>query len=441
MINAAVTNVKPMRVVDWRAGEWSSEMRIYIDMRRIGEVVSFPGRLLLISALLFPISGCSRSETDYAPLEERLESGGMRLTYSQLESRQLAFEKHAEWMVWEPGGAYLFSTITDIEGGQDSFFILDGGNLQVIELNVDGSLRNVFGREGSGPGEFRYPLQLFLNEKQLWISDVRNRRFSVYEMDGNYLMDVRWPGGSRLVNEFAITPDGGILHGGSWPLTVAELTEQEPVYYLAEFPGAGLWEEGAPVHLDTLFTMKSLPWIRIGISSEEGEARAWVGPPEFSPQPRWSVGSEEIVTVTSADYRFEIREMSGEVVLEVVVSGADLRVTDAHRDWFFNHVAPRRFGTDGSFTLTSDSRARFSFANQMQAIDGIALDGMGRVWVQANTGEPGATRLDLFERDGTYIGNLGELPLPAAFSCNGFILIRESAEDGLDRFQVGIVKF
>lgn len=407
--------------------------------------ITDPGRVsavFLHLCLLGSLAGCGRGVPDNTVVEERLGSGAARLTYTSFSPRFVEFDVTAEWDIWSPGAPYIFSEVTDVVGGEESFFLLDGGNLEVVEFGPDGDLRNVFGREGSGPGEFRSPLHLLLHEKQLWVSDVGNRRFSIFESDGTYSRDVRWPGASRLVNRFAITTRGGILHGGVWPLTVAELAEQEPLYYLAEFAGEGQWEGGeAPVILDTMATMYSLPWSRFLVSSEEGARSLWLDPPVFAPEMYWAAREEEIVTVTSPDYRFEVHDMRGRVLLEVVIPDQDLRVTDAHRQWFFEVEAPRRLEQEGAFTLTPDSKARFVFARDVQAIAGVAVDRTGRIFIEANTPEPGVRRLDLFDNTGRYEGSLRGIPLPAAFSCAGHILLRYPDPDGMDGFRVGFIRF
>jgi len=393
-----------------------------------------------VVAVLVMTSGCGDVGSEYTPLREFLESGVERVTYEALPPRRLTFNAVANWDIWDPQGVYIFSQISAAVGGTESFFLLDGDNAQVVELAPDGSLLNILGRQGSGPGELRSPLHLDFHEKRLWISDVGNRRFSVYDLDGTYIRDVKWPGASRLVSHFSVTPSGRILHGGMWPLTVAELADQEPLFYLALFPAEGEWEEGrAVIHVDTLATMKSLPYLSTEIRSEEGDVRMWFGHPEFAPQLLWAAGEELIATVTSEEYRFEIRRPDGDIIMEVSAPMPELEVTDAHKEWFFRYEAGRRLSRYGSFTLTSDSRARIPFARYMPAITGIAVDRMGRIWVQANTPEPGVTRLDIFDREGNYRGHLGTLPLPAAFSCDEHVLMLERAEDGLDRFRVGTV--
>jgi hypothetical protein len=237
-----------------------------------------------------------------------------------------------------------------------------------------------------------------------------------------------------------VTETGRILHGGTWPLTVSELADQDPQYYLALFPSEGEWEEGrAVVHLDTLATMKALPYMSTEIHSEEGDLRMWFGHPELAPRLLWDADDGSIVTVTSAEYRFEKRRQDGSILLEVVVPTADLEVGDGQKDWFFKYEAESRLRQYGVFTLTAESPARIPFARHMAAIKSIKIDRKGLIWVEANTSEPGVTRLDIFDGDGHHLGNLGRLPMPAAFSSDGNILIRERTEEDLDRFRVGRV--
>ncbi|MFC1499737.1 hypothetical protein ACFL6T_01815 [Candidatus Zixiibacteriota bacterium] len=397
-----------------------------------------PLLLLLISPLL--AAGCTEGGEGREPLREHLESGGTRLTHTEIDLQFLTFDLVAEWDIWSTEAPYLFSDVTDVVGGDDTFFLLDGGNHEVVEFTADGALRNTFGREGSGPGEFRYPLQMTIHGGRLWISDVGNVRFSVYTIDGSSQDDVRWPGGSRLVNSFAITPRGGILHGGIWPLTVAELAEQDPMYYLAEFAGEGLWEEGSSVHVDTLAVMRAEPWSGFVIRSEEGGERGWFESPVFSPQFYWSASNDLIVTVTSADYRFEVRDMQGTILLEIVCPTPDLRVTEAHRRWYFDSFAREAIPGLEPFTLTSDSKARFVFARELQAIAGISIDGAGNIYVLANSPVPGTTRLDLFSAEGIYRGSVSDAGLPEACIGDGTILLKSTDSAGLDRFRTGIIR-
>ena len=265
-------------------------------------------RVCVSAAALMLATGCSAPDTTSAPVRELLESGEERITYNLLPDRPLHFHLQYSWNVWNSGGEYLFNEIADVAGGTGSFFLLDSGNKQVVELAPDGNLLNSFSRFGSGPGEFNYPIYLTFHENDIWISDVGNRRFSIYNLEGTYIKDVRWPGASRLVNPFSVTEGGRILHGGMWPLTVAELANQDPLYYLALFPAEGEWQEGrAVIHVDTLATMEALPYMSTEIHSEQGDVRMWFGHPELAPRLLWAAAENLIVTVTSAQYRFIVR--------------------------------------------------------------------------------------------------------------------------------------
>ncbi len=384
-------------------------------------------------------AGCADRSPASEPVVETLPSGVRRVSYARLPERAMTVAEIARWDLWGETGEYLFNSPIDVAGGPTSFFLLDTGNRQVVELSPAGDVRRVFGREGSGPGELRSPLHLARTGDRLWISDVGNRRFSIYGLDGAYIDDTPWPGASRLVGTFRVTSTGDILHGGQWPLTRAQLAEQDPLFYLALFPGPGRWEQGAPVHLDTVATMHGARWIEYTIRSREGAERYWGGAPIFSPRFHWAADEETIVTVTGAGYRFEVRDVSGRIRLEVVGPDEPIPVTEAWRRFYFDVIAPRELGRTEPFTLTSDSRARFEFADRVPALEGIALDPQGRIWIAVTAAEAGGYDLDLFGPEGGYRGRIAGQGLPAAFTGDGHVLFRQVQADGNDLWWVGLV--
>ena len=108
------------------------------------------GRLLPVLAVFWALTGCDRGDSGDAVVEEQLESGAVRLTFTEFSPRFLEFDVRAKWDIWSPDAPYVFSEVADVVGGEESFFLLDGGNTEVVEFGPGGELRNVFGREGSG---------------------------------------------------------------------------------------------------------------------------------------------------------------------------------------------------------------------------------------------------------------------------------------------------
>lgn len=397
--------------------------------------------MVVVSVLLLLTTCTGEEGRAVAPEVEVLPDGRVRVTYAALPLRTMDARLIAEWNLWDPDGAYIFNRVPSVVGGRNTFFLLDAGNRQVVELRPGGSLVRAFGEEGSGPGELRYPTHLDFRGGEVWVADVGNRRFEIYTLDGRYLKDRKWPGAARIVNPFRVLDSGDVLHGGSWPLTVAELADHDPVFYLARFrlgerPAAAAGQGVA----DTLVVMPSAPFLATPMTSREGRAQLPVfGTAAFSAELHWSAAGSRVVTVTGEKYRFEIRDSRGRILREVALPAPGISVTEQHRRWFWDNRFPLLFVDREPYQPSAGSKARFPFAERLQAIDGIALDRRGRIWVLANLPGAGKTRLDLFDGEGIYLGSLGDLPLPVAFTAGGAVLFRDPAPDGLDRFRVYLI--
>ncbi len=361
----------------------------------------------------------------------------MRVVHASVGERQLVLEPVAEWRVWAEGAPWLFGEVTSVAGGEGTFYLLDGVIRKVVELDPEGGLVRSWGREGAGPGELRYPLELAWQQARLWVSDVGNRRFELYASDGTLVEERRWPGAARLVSAFRVRPDGRILQAAQWPLTVAEAALEPSRWYLLVH-GLEVSTGARPGHglVDTLAVMSVSGFHALTVESEEGEQRGWWGAPVFDGELLWDARGDRIVTVTGRGYRFEVRDGTGGVETEVVAPTPDLTVTAAHREWYFEHRLREDIGAREDFTPTAATRERIPFAQRLPAITAIGLDAQGRVWIRAQLPEPGCTRLDLFTLQGGYLGSVDDPGTPVAFTDRGDVLLREAGEGGLDRFRV-----
>jgi 6-phosphogluconolactonase (cycloisomerase 2 family) len=68
-------------------------------------------------------------------------------------------------------------------------FVADGyGNRKVHRFSADGELRNSWGEEGDGPGQFTMVHGVRIDKyDRLWVCDRENRRIQLFDTDGNYL--------------------------------------------------------------------------------------------------------------------------------------------------------------------------------------------------------------------------------------------------------------
>jgi hypothetical protein len=264
---------------------------------------------------------------------------------------------------------------------------------------------------------------------ELWIADIMNRRFSVYNTQGEYLRDTRW--GSYSWDQFFPLEASGMLINTRTRVDFENPDAVTPVHYLLRVDLASGSE-------DTLASMIGLKEQQIEVRSVTGQGMIFLGPPQFAPRLRWSYSprSDLIHLVAGGEYRIEIRDLDGRLQREVIAPEPDLTVTQADRDWFFNDEFRFGFGSGERFTATRASLEKYPFAERRQAIEGITADPFGRIWVLAATERAGTTRLDLYDADGGYLGHLGGMPLPITFTDDGSALIRIEDEEDADLYLV-----
>lgn len=203
--------------------------------------------VILLCVVLVSAAGCGgATEQDYRI--ETLDTGVIQTTYAILPLKALTVDTVAVWDVWSGEGGYLFNRLTAVAGIEDGFYILDSGNRQVVEVDLEGRMRNVFGQRGEGPGEFGFPRFLNVLNEEVWVGDIMPMRFSVFSRDGAFRRTIS--SRARLSpnqDRCAVLSDGQVLNSidaldGHLSLLRWDL------------------EEGT---CDTLATMQSLPEVII----------------------------------------------------------------------------------------------------------------------------------------------------------------------------------
>jgi hypothetical protein len=81
-----------------------------------------------------------------------------------------------------------FAVTEDADG---NIYVTDAGAHNVKKFKPDGSFIAVFGRQGAGPGDLNYPGAIAFADGKLVISDIMNRRFSIFSTDGKFVDSVR----------------------------------------------------------------------------------------------------------------------------------------------------------------------------------------------------------------------------------------------------------
>ena len=165
---------------------------------RHGTVERAPSRcptvLLLLAALA--LGGCtSEPELEFAewtlPVAEEtriVEYAGVPLGERDPGTVQLIDDLVIGADLTNPDAVlYQASDLAVADNG--TIFVADIGSQNIKVFGADATHLATLGREGQGPGEFAYVGSLTIAGELLLVRDVRNRRFSVWTLDGRHVAD------------------------------------------------------------------------------------------------------------------------------------------------------------------------------------------------------------------------------------------------------------
>lgn len=137
--------------------------------------------------------GCG-SEHDYGPpsLAVSLVADASPPSWRLIEVFRLGTETE--------GGAPLFGQVTSLAVDRlGRVYVADAYSQTVFVVDSSGTAVRRLGRFGEGPGELAWPFGIaFQDDSTLWIVDIANSRYSVYDTTGSHIVDVRRPPLGRL---------------------------------------------------------------------------------------------------------------------------------------------------------------------------------------------------------------------------------------------------
>ncbi|HEX2189598.1 MAG TPA: 6-bladed beta-propeller, partial [Longimicrobiaceae bacterium] len=324
----------------------------------------------------------------------------------------------------------------------DNLYVLDGGAQRVLVFDRAGRFVRQVGKKGGGPGEFLAPMGMaVLADGTLAVSDLGHRSYSLFAADGRYLRSVpfadEW---MPMTTALAAHPRGGVV-GPVRPAPAMRITggasrsetlQSTPI----------LWhrlDEGAqPVRLFDApqeWTMR-----QSGSGSSGGQQTVTMrmtGPPTFSPPLSWGVlGDGGMVVSHTPGYTLKVLDAGGRPVRYVqkpmrvrkVTAEDRERERERRRQMFLTGEGmqvitvggPGRRGAGLSREMVEEQVRGMEFADVIPAIQGLRVDGAGRIWVERtgeSWGEPGP--IDVVTAEGRYLGTVTGQALPDAFSASG----------------------
>jgi len=373
------------------------------------------------SLLLLAFWACAGEENGSSTLER--DSAGVTLLTLPAESRHMAwrFERTLEIPSAdrEADGFLSVADLVSVPGPDGPRIgVLDADAKQVLLYDDQGGLLARTGREGSGPGEFQYPLNIFVGPgDEIFVFDLLNRRLERFGPDLSLLPS--WP------FEF-------FFSGGSMAFTGPYLVLQ-----------TGDQPEEIDGRLETLTAASGADTLQIArfIREAGGEVelrscgmRFSGMPPIFGPSLRWSANRRGTVAVAGREgfeidlYRQPGFDLARRIRREVPAIPATVEMAQASIGESMKVMTPGGYRVCEAREVVEER----GFAPVVPVIAELAISPEGSIWVRRRSAEGQEGSTDVLGPDGAYLGTLPpDSPFPDAFLDEGRILVIEEDELGL----------
>ena len=322
----------------------------------------------------------------------------------------------------ESGGFFGVRDVDVVHG--DRIVVLDGEGKKVVLFDGEGHLLAQYGREGSGPGEFQYPVQLTTTPSGgVTVFDVLNRRLERFDstlmpLAPDALQIPYFGGHMAYAGAFLVLPttDPEDLVGHTEVLSaLGETDSLAIVRYSRQISG--------PIQLESCGMRLS------GIA------------PIFAPAMRWSAGPGGMVVVVGTEryevdvyrephFRLDRRIRRTLPPIEATTEMAEATIGDGMRV-----MTP-----GGERVCEADEVVeKRGFAREVPPIARVAVSPRGEIFLQrwAPQGEP--RLIDVLTSDGGFLGTLAAgFPFPMAFLGEDRIVVTE--EDELEMTSVVVYR-
>ena len=104
-----------------------------------------------------------------------------------------------------------FGSLADILVTPNGYFVADGLNGRIVLLDRSLNPVRISGRDGDGPGEYKFPSRMDYAGEQILVVDVGAGRASYLSPDGDFVRSQLMPGNA---SDAAVHPDLGLLVAG-----------------------------------------------------------------------------------------------------------------------------------------------------------------------------------------------------------------------------------
>ena len=372
--------------------------------------------MALTASLLGAACADSAPSLPQVPLAERADSAGVEIVINTGLDRPLEWRAEQRFRLGgADAGPEAFyrtgdSNIQTDEAG--NIFVLDRGNFRVVVFDSTGAHVRTVGKQGGGPGELEFPLNLAVSPAgEISVLDISKMSLVRFAPDGSLAEPQRATlqfNGSRLV----------MLRGG---LVTADVNRdpalEDLVQRLLSIDGADTVE----------LTRVSQPMPRSVRFESCGISLAGIEP-IFAPTIVWDAAGEEIVV--NRDAAYVVDRYHGNRPVSSIRRALPARPA-THALVVAELGEGMRFGGSGGVIVceADDVAEQRGYADFVPSIAALAVAPGGELWVRRRAVGDEESPIDVFSAESEYLGTLPtDFPYPAAFLPNGDIVVGETNE-------------
>ena len=395
-----------------------------------------------------PAAACgdaATSEIEVAVVTDTID-GIERLTYGAERAAPLGWSLDTTTVLggfgvddpdYQFGGISTDGLATDADG---NLYVLDPTEFACSAMRRTARSSGSWGREGGGPGELGGsfgggPRTMAMGPGDtLWIGDQGNQRFTLLPVDGGEPASVPLPGTSVSIGgKMAVDSAGALALLSSFSFRPGE-AEGMPPRPLVRFS-----REGEPG--DTVWTFPA-PATDVVTINSGGNNLMMMMSQVFAPGFSWvRFADRGLALQESAEYEIRFTDPDGSVRRIVRREPAARPTTEADRQAVLDSLLTppeeeTRFDTEEIRRKRAEAT---TFADLIPRIIEMRRDTQDRLWVGVSESTPRAIeRIDVYDRDGTLIGELRDTPMPDFFFGDGYAAIVDS--DDLDVQRITIAR-
>lgn len=271
----------------------------------------------LLTALIFAI-GCSKTDVEIVEGEEWnavIDTiGSTTLVHTiggSIWGRSCNMIETNSIGVAEGEDPYMFGEVRGISADSDHIYILDWQVSMVRVYDHQGIFLWNIGRRGQGPGEFRDPIAIGIDDagSNLFVRERVGGVVHVFTPEGDLIETLRPDVGG---NFFSSTKMMRVTRGGNPYLfsTLYTRSSSDSDVIRGRYVMLGITHNGA------VFDTLDVPWYDFPVMQMPGAGLQPMVTVPFSPNKNWNITrSGAMIGGVSAGYSFEVRYRNGRVLL------------------------------------------------------------------------------------------------------------------------------